>query len=56
MALKYYTSVAKGLEINVSKFWGLISMFVEVTREKLVRGCVCVWGGGGGAFARPHPE
>ena len=37
MALKY-TSVAKGLKLKVRKFLRLISMFVEVTREKLVGG------------------
>ena len=31
MALKFYTSVAKGSELNVSKIWGLIPTFVEVT-------------------------
>ena len=36
--LKSYTSVAKGLKLKVGKFWGLISTFVEVTGEKLVRG------------------
>ena len=40
MALKFYTSVAKGLKIKVMKFF----MFVEVTGEKLV---------GDGAFWPP---
>ena len=31
MNLKYYTSVAKGLNIKVGKFWGLTPTFVEVT-------------------------
>ena len=44
MALKFYTSVAKGLKLKVRKFLRLISMFAEVTREKLVGGCE---GGGG---------
>ena len=37
MALKFYTSAAKGLKLKVRKFRGLIPSFVEVTREKLVR-------------------
>ena len=36
--LKFYISVAKGLKGNVRKFLGLVPTFVEVTREKLVRG------------------
>ena len=36
--LKFYTSVAKGLKLKVWKFWGLISMFVEVSGEKQVGG------------------
>ena len=43
MALKFYTSVAKGLRLKVRNFWGLILTFVEVTGEKLV----------GGAFLPP---
>ena len=35
MALKFYTSVAKGLKVKVRKFLGLIPTFVEVTEEKL---------------------
>ena len=31
MALKFYTSVAEELKINIRKFWGLILTFVEVT-------------------------
>ena len=38
--LKFYTSLSNGLQLKVRKFWGLILMFVEVTREKLVGG---VW-------------
>ena len=41
--LKFYTSVAKGLNLKVRKFCGLIPMFVEVIEEKLV----------GGLFAPP---
>ena len=37
MALKFYTSVAKGLKLKVRKFLGVIPKFVEVTGEKLVR-------------------
>ena len=33
MALKFNTSVAKGLKLKVKTFWGLICMFVEVTGE-----------------------
>ena len=36
MALKFYTSVAKGLKLKVRKFLGVIPKFVEVTGEKLV--------------------
>ena len=38
MAFTFYTNVAKGLELKVRKFWGLIRTFVEATREKLVGG------------------
>ena len=38
MALKFYTSVAKGLQLKGRKFCGLILTFVEVTGEKLVGG------------------
>ena len=41
--LKFYTSVAKGLNLKVRKFCGLIPMFVEVIEEKLA----------GGLFASP---
>ena len=34
--LKFYTSVAKELKLKVTKFWGLILAFVEVTWEKVV--------------------
>ena len=43
--LKFYSSLSKGLEQKVRKFWGLIPTFVEVTGENLV----------GGAFFAPHP-
>ena len=46
MALKFYTSVAKGLKLKVRKFWGLIPTFVEVTEKKLI----------GGLFALPTPN
>ena len=36
--LRFYTSVAKGLKLQVRKFWRLILTFVEVTGEKLVGG------------------
>ena len=47
MALEFYTSVAKGLKQKVTKFWGLITTFVEVTGEKLV---------GGGLFGFSHHQ
>ena len=43
--LKFYTSVLKGLKLNVRKFRGLNRTFVEVTGEKLV----------GRAFCPPFP-
>ena len=47
MASKFYASVPKGLKLKLKKFLWLISMFVEVAGEKLVRG----------PFAPlPHPE
>ena len=46
MALKFYSKVAKGLELKIRSFWGLIFTFVEVTGEKLV----------GGLFTTTHPE
>ena len=45
MALKFYTSVAKGLKLKVIKFWRLFPTFVKVKEEKLE----------GGFFAR-HPS
>ena len=36
--LKFCTSVAKGLKLNVRKFCGPTPTFVEVTGEKMVRG------------------
>ena len=36
IALKFYTSVAKGLKLKVRKFWGLVPTFAEVSEEKLV--------------------
>ena len=36
MALKIYSSAAKGLKLKVRKFWGLITTFIEVIGEKLV--------------------
>ena len=41
MNLKFYTSVAKGLKVNVGKFWGLVPTFVEVTGEKLLGVAFC---------------
>ena len=38
MALKFYTSVTKGLKLKVRKFRRLIATFVEVTEEKQVAG------------------
>ena len=35
--LKFYASAPKELKPTVGKFWGLISTFVEVTGEKLIR-------------------
>ena len=51
MALKFYTSVAKGLKLKIRKLWELIPTFVEVTGKKLE----------GVAFSPPielrqHPE
>ena len=46
--LKFYTSVAKRLQLKIRKFWRLISTFVEVTRETQV--------GGPGLFGPPHLE
>ena len=36
MALKFYTSVTKGLKLKIRKILGLAPTFVEVTGEKLV--------------------
>ena len=33
IALKFYTSVAKGLKLKVKKLFGLIVTFIEVTGE-----------------------
>ena len=46
MSLNFYASVAKGLNLKVTKFWGLIPTFVKVTGGKLT---------GGGVFAPPPP-
>ena len=47
ISLKFYTSVAKGSKLKVTKFWGLIPTFIEFTGEKLVVGPFCTI---------PHPE
>ena len=48
MALKFYTSVAKGLKLEVKKFFSeLICTLLEITGEKQVGK------GGGGLFAPP---
>ena len=47
MALKFYTSVTKGLKQKLTKFRGLIPKFVEVTEEKLV---------GDGFYPPTHPS
>ena len=41
IALKFYTSVAIGLEVKCSKFLGLIATFVVVAEEKLVKKPFC---------------
>ena len=38
MALKFYTSVTKGLKLKVRKSWGLTPAFVEVAGGKTDRG------------------
>ena len=38
MALKFWTSVTNGLELNIRKFLGLPLTFIEVTEKKLVGG------------------
>ena len=45
-ALKFTPSVMKRLKLTVRKIWRLISTFLKVTGEKLVRG----------PFCPPHPE
>ena len=45
-AVKFYTSVIKGLKPKVRKFWGVSPMFIEVTGGKLV----------GEHFWIPNPE
>ena len=47
MALKFYTSLAKGLKLKVKRFLGIKFTFVEVAGEKLV--------GGGGSLSPPPP-
>ena len=34
--MRFYSSLSKGLTLNVGKFWEIILTFVEVTGEKLV--------------------
>ena len=46
MALEFYTSVTKGLKLNVRKLQALVLTFVEVAGEKLV----------GDIFSTPNPE
>ena len=41
MSLNFYASVAKGLNLKVTKFWGLIPTFVKVTGGKLIGGGLC---------------
>ena len=55
MVLKFYTSVAKGLKLNVGKFWGLILTFVVVKVEKLAGWPGLGLGLGFGRVA-PHSE
>ena len=38
MTLKFYSSMAKWLKLKVTKVWGLIPTFIEVTGEKQVGG------------------
>ena len=40
--LKFFTSVATGLKLKVTKFWRLNPTFVEVTGEKLVGGTLFI--------------
>ena len=39
--LKFDTSFAKDLKLKFRNSWGLISTFVEVTEEKLIKGAWC---------------
>ena len=48
--LKFYTSVEKGLNLRVRKFWRLIRMFVDITGKNLV----AAGGGGRGVFVVNH--
>ena len=43
MALKFYTSVAKGMKFKDKTFWGLIHTIAEVTGEKLLGGETGNW-------------
>ena len=43
MAFKFFRSVEIGLKLKVKKFWALILLFVEVTREKLIGGREILW-------------
>ena len=49
--LKFYTSVEKGLNLRVRKFWRLIRMFVDITGKNLV---AAGGGGGRGVFVVNH--
>ena len=44
MALKFYTSVEKGLKLKVRQLWKLVFVFENVTGAKLL---------GAGLFAHP---
>ena len=48
--LKFYTSVEKGLNLRVRKFWRLIRMFVDITGKNLV---AAGGGGAGGLCCKP---
>ena len=37
VAMKFYTSLEKGLKLKVRKFRGLSPTLVEVTKEKLIK-------------------
>ena len=41
LALKFYSSVADGLKLKVTKVLGLDSTLSKITWEKLVRGIFC---------------